>query len=77
MSDAEAKFAANVRRVRLEKGMTQDQVADAADMDAAEIRRFESNRRHPGVDVIARLANALGVPVCELFEGATKPHRKR
>lgn len=62
-------FAANLRRIRLERGMTQDALAAVADMDPAELRRLESARRDPGVRVLARLANGLGVTLGDLLAG--------
>jgi transcriptional regulator with XRE-family HTH domain len=69
MADPLLKFAANVRRLRLEKGLTQDVLAAGAAMDPAEVRRIESGRRDPGVRVLSRVANGLGVEPAELFDG--------
>jgi transcriptional regulator with XRE-family HTH domain len=69
MSDPLLKFAANVRRLRLEKGLTQDVLAEGAAMDPAEVRRIESGRRDPGVRVLSRVARGLGVEPAELFDG--------
>jgi transcriptional regulator with XRE-family HTH domain len=65
------KFAANVRRMRLEKGLTQDALAQGAFMDPAEIRRIESGRRDPGVRVLSRVAGGLGVKPAELLDGVS------
>jgi transcriptional regulator with XRE-family HTH domain len=62
-------FAGNVRRLRAEKGLTQDALAQGAEMDPAEIRRIESGRRDPGVRVLSRVAQGLGVAPAELFAG--------
>ncbi len=62
-------FAANVRRLRAEKGLTQDALAQGASMDPAEIRRIESGRRDPGVRVLTRVAVGLEVKPAELLEG--------
>jgi transcriptional regulator with XRE-family HTH domain len=69
VEDALALLSANLRRLREEKGMTQDALAAAASMDPAEIRRIESAHRDPGVRVVARLAAGLGVAAAELFVG--------
>lgn len=69
MEDALAIVAANVRRLRQERSLTQDALAERASMDASELRRIESARREPGVRVLARLANGLGVHPGELFDG--------
>jgi transcriptional regulator with XRE-family HTH domain len=63
------RVAANIRRLRLELGLTQDVLAEEAAMDAAEIRRFEAGRRDPGIRVLTRLAHGLGVRPAELLEG--------
>jgi len=62
-------FAANLRRLRAERGLTQDALAAGAQMDPAEIRRLESGRRDPGVRVVARLAQGLGVEPHQLLIG--------
>lgn len=72
MADPVKKFAANVRRLRAEKKLTQDALADAASMDAAEVRRIESGRRDPGVRVSTRVARGLGVKTSELFKGVDR-----
>jgi transcriptional regulator with XRE-family HTH domain len=62
--------------VRLDKGLTQDDLADGAFMDAAEVRRIESGRRDPGVRVTVRVAHGLGIPPEELYRGIdpSEPH---
>lgn len=69
MADPLTKFAANVRRLRAEKGLTQDALAQGASMDPAEIRRIESGRRDPGVRVLSRVAAGLEVAPAELLDG--------
>lgn len=61
--------AANLRRLRLEQGLTQDALAQGASMDPAEVRRLESGQRDPGVRVLMRLAHGLGVSITEIFDG--------
>lgn len=69
MADPLPKFAANIRRLRAEKGLTQDALAQGASMDPAEIRRIESGRRDPGVRVLSRVARGLDVKPAELLDG--------
>ncbi|HEX2072017.1 MAG TPA: helix-turn-helix transcriptional regulator [Thermoleophilaceae bacterium] len=69
MADPLPKFAANVRRLRAEKGLTQDALAQGASMDPAEVRRIESGRRDPGVRVLSRVAAGLGVKPADLLDG--------
>jgi transcriptional regulator with XRE-family HTH domain len=69
MSDPLVQFGRNLRRLREERGLSQDALAQRAGMDAAEIRRIEWARRDPGVRVVARLARALDVKVSDLTAG--------
>ncbi len=64
-----AVFAANVRRLRLERELTQEALAQRAGLNPTDIRRIEATRRDPGVKVTAKLARGLGVSTSELFHG--------
>jgi transcriptional regulator with XRE-family HTH domain len=63
-----AIFAANIRRLREDAGLTQEALAEAADLHMTDIARFETARREPGALIVARLARGLGVDPGELFE---------
>ncbi len=69
MEDVATTLGANVRRLRLERSMTQDALAQGALMDAREIRRIESGERPPGLRVLARIAFSLDVPPGRLLDG--------
>jgi transcriptional regulator with XRE-family HTH domain len=62
-------FAANVRRLRKEQGLTQEKLAQEAGLVLSDIARIETLRRDPGVKVVAKLAHGLGCPTSALFEG--------
>ena len=62
-------FAANVRRLRKERGLTQERLAELADLHMTDIARIETQGRDPGVKVLAKIAHGLGVPASELLEG--------
>lgn len=62
-------FAANVRRLRHERGLTQERLAEQADLHLTDIARIETVRRDPGIKVIAKIARGLGVPASTLLEG--------
>jgi transcriptional regulator with XRE-family HTH domain len=61
-------FAANVRRLRKERGLTQERLAELADLHMTDIARIETLRRDPGVKVIAKIARGLSVPASELLK---------
>jgi transcriptional regulator with XRE-family HTH domain len=69
VDEALGVFAANLRRFRLERSLTQEELAGRAAMDASELRRLESARRDPGIRVLLRLSRGLEVRPADLLEG--------
>lgn len=59
--------AANVRRLRVERKLTQEQLAHDAEIDLTYLGGIERGRRNPSVDVLGRIAAALGCHPSELF----------
>lgn len=64
-------FAANARRLRKERGLTQERLAELAGLHMTDIARIETQGRDPGVRVIAKLARGLGVEPATLFAGVS------
>ena len=62
-------FARNLRRARDEAGLSQEALADKADMHRNEISLLERGQREPKIGTVARLAKALGVTSCDLLKG--------
>jgi transcriptional regulator with XRE-family HTH domain len=60
------KIGKNLRRVREERLMTQQEVATAADLNLSTIMRIENDRVEPRFSTIRRLAIALDVNAREL-----------
>jgi len=56
----------NVRRVRLKKGLTQEQFAEISGFSQQYISGLEHGRRNPTVVTLYELAHALGVSHVEL-----------
>lgn len=69
-------LAANVRRYRLERVLTQEGLAAATALEARYVQRIEAADANPTVTVLAALATALEVDIRLLFEPAT-PERRR
>ncbi len=67
--------AANVRRIRVALGVSQERLAFDAGIDRSYLGELERGEGNPTVDVLERIAGTLGVPLIELFaeieEGAT------
>lgn len=70
---ARSPIGARVRRERLAKGLSLTDVARAVDMAASNYSRLESGAHGPRLDVLMRVAEALGVPLTRL----TSPRRRK
>jgi XRE family transcriptional regulator, regulator of sulfur utilization len=62
-------FGERVRVLRQMKGLTQEQVAEAGGISFAEVGFIERAEREPGLVMIHRLADGLGVSASELLSG--------
>jgi transcriptional regulator with XRE-family HTH domain len=65
--DALDEFSRNLRRLRKERGLTQERLAELSGLHLTDVGRIERAERDPGVRTVARLATGLGVPALELF----------
>ena len=70
MRDWRKIFGQNVRRVRRLRGLTQEQLAFEANLDLTYVGGIERGNRNPSLLVMARLADALGVPLPKLLSQA-------
>jgi transcriptional regulator with XRE-family HTH domain len=57
----------NVRKLRQQKGLTQEELAFAAKIDLTYVGGIERGRRNPSLLVMARIADALSVPLQKLL----------
>lgn len=57
------RIGARIRQIREEKGMEAKQLALLADIDAANLSRIEKGRYSVGLDILTRIAHALGAKV--------------
>ncbi len=57
----------NVKRIRQEKGLTQEQLAEVSGFSQQYISGLEQGRRNPTVVTVYELAMALGVSYMELL----------
>ncbi len=70
-------IAANIYRVRTRVGMTQERLAEAADLDLRFLQRVERGRTNLSVLTLTALAAALDVPPSSLFRKAVLPDVRR
>lgn len=67
MQDWRAILGRNVRRLRQQKGLTQEEVAFEASIDLTYMGGIERGKRNPSLLVMARIADALSVPLAKLL----------
>lgn len=67
--DPVEQFAANLRKQRTRAGLSQEALADAADLHRTEISLLERAGREPRLHTIVRLARALDVKPGKLLDG--------
>lgn len=60
-------FAANLRRRRKELGLSQEQLGARANIQMADISRYESGSRDPRISTVERLAEALELSISDLL----------
>ena len=65
----------HVKRIRQEKGLTQEQFADISGFSQQYISSLENGRRNPTVVTIYELATALGVSHMDLVR-PTRPRKQ-
>jgi transcriptional regulator with XRE-family HTH domain len=66
-------FAQRLREVRLQRGMTQAELARLAGVSVTYVSQLESADTAPGIDLVARLAHALGTATTELLPAGAPP----
>lgn len=66
-------FAARLREVRRSRGMTQAELSRRAHVTASYVWRLESGGVAPGIDLVARLAGALGTTTHGLMPSTAPP----
>ncbi len=65
---ARARFAVNLRSVRLARGLSQEELAARAGLHRNYIGNVERNEKNISIDSIERIATVLGVDVVDLLK---------
>ena len=71
-------FHNNLKQFRIEKGFTQEEVAEKIGLTRQAISGYESGKRQPGIDVLTKLAEIYEVSIESILYGQkdkTKKHR--
>lgn len=72
--DLREVFAGNLRRLRNERGLSQDELADSAEVSRSYLSQLEKGVFYASLKIIGRLADALEVEPAELLR---LPSRRR
>jgi len=59
-------FGDNLARIRKDKGWTQEELVKRSGVGISQIRRYETDNASPTLEIIAKLARALGASIDEL-----------
>lgn len=65
----QVEFGDRLRQLRLESGLSQEQLADLAALDRSYVGSVERGERNISLDNICKLASALGLPPSDLMRG--------
>lgn len=65
--DIRLRLGRNIRRLRKERGLSQEALGDEAGIDRTYVSGVERGVRNPTITVLERFARALGVPPGELL----------
>jgi DNA-binding XRE family transcriptional regulator len=68
--------AANLRRLRHAKGISQEELAYAAGINRSYMSKLERAATYPGLEIIAKLASVLEVEPAELLRVPTAPEER-
>lgn len=73
--DMRRLVAQNVKRIRLEKGLTQEQFSDISGFSQQYLSGLETGRRNPTIVTIYELAKALGGSHIDLLQPPSRSRR--
>ena len=74
--DIRQLFATNLRRIRHEKGISQEDLAHQADVDRAHVSKLERGVAYVGLEIIGKFAKVLAVPPDAFLRPSTRKRPK-
>lgn len=67
LKDENISLGENIKKLRKNKGLTQDKLSEITKISIASIQRYESGKRQPNIQTLNKIAIALDVPLNELL----------
>lgn len=62
------KFAEKLKKLRKERGLSQEALALSCEIDRTYIGRIENMKRNPSLEILNKIAKGLGVKLSELLD---------
>ena len=75
--DLRQVFAANLRRLRHDKGLSQEDLAYEADVNRSYMSKLEKGETYVGLEIIGKLAAALDAEPAEFLKPLSKKMVRR
>ena len=75
--DLRQRLATNLRRIRHDRGVSQEGLANEAGVDRAYLSRVERAVTYVGLEIVGKLADVLGVDPIEFFRRPSRSESKK
>lgn len=66
--DVKAEYGKKVRAIRNTKKVSQEKLAELADLDRTYVSDIENGKRNVSIETIFKISNALETPLINFFE---------
>ena len=70
-------LATRIKKLRLERGISQEELAHRSGLSRTGMGLLETGKRWPRLDTLMSVADGLNITVDELLKGLHKPSRRR
>jgi len=74
---AEKRYGEALKKARARVGISQEELADRADVHASYVSQLERGIKSPTLGVMLRLAGALGLPAADLLRETEQEYLRR
>jgi len=75
--DLRQVFATNLRRLRNDRELSQEELADMADINRTYISKLENGATYVGLEILGKLATTLKVDPAEMLRPPLRNRRAR
>lgn len=62
------KFSQKLKRLRQERGLSQEGLALLCNIDRTYVGRLENLKRNPSLEILSKIADGLGMTLSELLD---------